>query len=71
MEHIVNGVQVQAYCPACGKSFPIGPMADKEILAGTPGYCATGGYPVTLSVSPDKAYRTAEDGGPSYASWNV
>ena len=57
MEYIVNGVQVKANCPACGKSFPIGPMADKEILAGRPGHCATGGYPVVHSVSPDKAYR--------------
>lgn len=59
--YLVNGVVPQAYCPACGKSFPVGPMADKEILAGRPGHCATAGYPVAHHVSPDKAYRPRED----------
>ena len=57
MEYIVNNVQVTAYCPGCGNTFPVGPMADKDIMAGRPGHCATIGKAVKHMVSPDKAYR--------------
>ena len=63
MEYIVNGVQVTAYCSGCGKDFPIGPMAEKDILAGKEGYCPTAGKDVALMVSPDPHYRSVEQGG--------
>jgi hypothetical protein len=66
MTHIVNNVQVTAYCPGCGNTFPVGPMADKDIMAGRPGHCATTGKAVRHMVSPDKAYRSVEQGGIDY-----
>ena len=59
--YLVNGVVPMAMCTACGDSFPVGPMADKDILAGRPGHCATVGKAVRHIVSPDKAYRPTED----------
>ena len=59
--YLVNGVVPMAMCTACGESFPVGPMADKDIVAGRPGHCATVGKAVRHIVSPDKAYRPTED----------